>query len=211
MSVVFTDSFTVGADVNIDAYPGTPDYAYNIGSGSNLSVNAANDRVQTTSTGQNHVARIINAAAPSGDQQIIATVGLNGVNNARGGLACRCATAGTSNLYLYLIDPSSGDLRIYRDDSASFVLLTNFNSGQVPSDGAQTMVVKAVTNGAQVDLTYTLNALTPGTYSDTHANRKTSGPPGVSIWCTTANTGAYVDDVSVDDLVTGRRWLFGAH
>ena len=66
MAQVFgPDLFTVGADTNIDAYPaGDPDYAYitGRGSGSNLTANAANDRVQTPTTNTNVSARIIDAA-----------------------------------------------------------------------------------------------------------------------------------------------------
>lgn len=201
MSVVFTDSFTVGADVNINAYPATPDWAYNAGATNNLTVNAARDRVETTNTGANWVARCINAAAPTGDQQISATVGLVAIPNARGQLCVRCATNGTANFYLFLMDPSSSNLKIFRCDAGSFTQLAV--GGTLPSNGAQTMIFKAVTNGSQVDLTATLNAQTPLTYSDTSASRKTSGPPGISIFASSADTGAYVDDVSIDDLTTG--------
>ena len=75
MAQVFgPDTFTVGADTNIDAYPAASpnnDYSYNLGSGANLVANAVNDRVQWDGGAGGAAARLVDGAAPSGTQETI--------------------------------------------------------------------------------------------------------------------------------------------
>ena len=78
MATLFgTDAFTVGANANLDAYPATPDYAYNLGSGSQLQVNAANDRVQQTAGAVDLIARVINPAVNTNGADTISVLALS--------------------------------------------------------------------------------------------------------------------------------------
>ena len=196
MSVVFTDSFVVAADANIDAYPsGSPDYAYISSSGAQIFVFAPEDKVYFTGGDSIGVARIIDAAVPTGDQQITCTVSANGTDDNSSFGVVR-ATSGW-NGYIGSINVNSGnDTGLYRVDNGSFTLLASAENGL--SAGNHTMRLKATGAGATISLELQINATTTITYGDTHANRKTSGPPGIGAY-TIANLGNTLDDVSVED------------
>ena len=197
MSVVFTDSFTVGADANIDAYPATPDYAYTLGSGTNLTVNAANDRVQKVDTATDRCARIINGAVPTGDQEITATGFAASGTDDHGGLAARIKTDGTSNFYAgYRYLPGT-HADIYRVTAGP--TFTNIAAQTSTAAGAQTLVFKATGAGATVALSWKVGAEAALTFNDTNAARHVSGVPGIYMYGATANV-PWVDDVSVDNL-----------
>ena len=64
-TVLFTDTFTVSASADINAYPsGSPDWAYSQGTGSNIQVIDTTDRLEC-SAASNKVARVIDASVPS--------------------------------------------------------------------------------------------------------------------------------------------------
>ena len=197
MSVVFTDSFTVGADTNIDAYPATPDYAYTLGSGTNLTVNAANDRVQKVDTGTDRLARLIDAAAPTGDQEVTATGFAASGSDNHGGLSVRVKTDGTANGYIGYRFVDSTVSKIYRVTPGP--TFTEIASQTNSSTGAQTLVFSATGAGATVALSWKVGAVAALTFNDTNAARHVSGVPGIYMYGDTANV-PWVDDVSVDNL-----------
>ena len=130
-AIVFTDTFTVGADTNINVYPsaGDPDYAYNNGSGANLTVNAANDRVQSPNTASTYKARIIDASVPTGDQEVIATC-FNNTGFNSGGVAVRLNTAGTDNGYLSYIEQGvTNEVRIIKVIDGSETVIATWDKG----------------------------------------------------------------------------------
>ena len=202
MSVVFTDTFTVAVNANIDAYPATPDYAYNNGSAGAIVVNAANDRAQWVSTVSTYKARIINGAVPTGDQQISADCAHDATYNS-GGVAARLNAGGTDNGYFtYLEEDQANECRLIRVDAGSEVLIDSFNAGYT---GAATRAhtLKATGAGVTVTLEWSIGpSMSTRSYGDTDANRKTSGPPGIIGFNDSANI-ATVDNVSVDDLASG--------
>lgn len=199
MSVVFTDAFTVGANTNIDAYPsGSPDYAYNQGSGADLTVNATNDRVQTTTVSPTYLsARIIDPAVPTGDQEITATCNISGTDR-QGYVCARCATDGSANLYAGLLDlTQANEVQIIRFDAGVYNVIASADRGFAGA-GTHTLRLKVTGSGATVSLEFQVDATASVTFADTSANRKTSGPPGIA-----GNSSAndWVDDVSVDNLL----------
>ena len=197
MALVFgPDEFTVGADTNIDAYPAAgADYAYNVGSGSNLTVNAANDRVQRGVAGS-FVARLIDAAAPTGNQEVILDGDNINLAEASAIPMTRAATGGTDDLYF--TDMNTGianEVQLYRDDAGTSVLLANGDRG-LSGAATRRMRLRAVGSGTAISLETQIDDTRPLTFSDTAANRKTSGPPGLGI----LDTATFVDNLSVDDL-----------
>lgn len=208
MSVVFTDNFTVGSNTNIDAYPAAgADYAYNAGSGANLTVNAANDRVQNGALNVFYAARIIDASVPTGDQEMKALCGhLSDASLGNGYVCARMATGGTlTNYYwLHLDTGNVNEVRVLRDDNGSSVLVDSFNDGIAAAAGSNTHRLKVTGAGATVTLEVQLG--NPGTthsgITDSTANRKTAGPPGLGAYNENAAGDGWVDDVSVDDLVS---------
>jgi len=191
-TVVFTDSFTVGADVNLNAYPATPDYAMNLGAAADFKVIAAVDRVESQ-VNTDAVARITNAAAPTGDQQITAT--LTSSPGGAAGLAARCNTSGTANCYVVEFVPSLDVVRFYRMDNSTFNTLG--------SDCSRSFIenftgrFKVTGSGATISLEAQVDATAVCTYSDTDANRKTSGTPGIHNGGSDQST---FDNISVDNL-----------
>ena len=201
MAQVFgPDTFTVGADTNIDAYPaGDADYAYTEGSGTDLTVNAANDRVQTASLETNKYARLIDAAAPTGDQEEIADCQAS----ATGGDAVgRCLVRGGAvGNHCYICDvniAAANELEIYRLDAGSASLVASSDRG-LTGDAMRRMRLRATGAGARVAIVQQADDTRPLLFVDTTANRKTSGTPGLSLYNVTANA-AFVDNLSVDDL-----------
>lgn len=201
MSVVFTDSFTVGSNTNLDAYPsGSADYAYNLGSGAEFTVNAANDRIQQTVTGTDDIVRIINSASPTNGVGIIsATLFGSSGNDSTPGLMVRVATDGTQNGYMAYYYNAQQRVTIYRVTPGAFTQLTDVGRALSPP---QTCTFKAVTNGSQVDLTATAAGVADVTYSDSTGGRFLSGAFGIHMFSATANV-AYIDNISIDDLQAG--------
>ena len=216
MSVVHgPDAFTVASDLNLDAYPsGSPEYAYNLGSGSNLTVNAANDRVQNAVANTMLAARCSKSGMPTGDQECRATLNHPVVDVGDGGFLCvRMATDGSS--HFYATSNNAPSLRLMRCDGgtalADLILLVSRSSGILTTDFA--LRFRAVGTGSSVHL-WALpegqgTPCAPLTYTDTNANRKTSGVPGFGLYATVANT-AYIDDFEISDLAaTGYRTASG--
>lgn len=211
MSIVFTDSFTVGADVDIASYPATPDYAYSLGVAGDISVNAANDRVQVNADiDTDKAAYITNAAVPTTDQQC--TVSFNTPSAGAGSPTVRNVAAGTPTADIHMdfyevqVDPTADTITIYKVTNGGF---QNVASGSRTVGTTGTLRLKAtgtnpVALEAQVDATAVL------TYDDSDVSRKQSGPPGFAIWDHTLNTIG-LDDLSIDDLAGATATLVQSH
>ena len=197
MAVVFTDAYTVGANIDIASYPsGAPDYAYN--AGSTLTVNAANDRVQNTSSTEESAARITDGSVPTGDQEISATCQSESGTDETGAVVARCATGGTFDCYICYLDMAlANEVNLYRVDAGTYTLLASADRG-ITATGSGAFRLRA-TGTTTVALECQIRGTTQITASDSSASRKTSGPPGVFAYNATANL-VWVDDVSVDDL-----------
>jgi len=198
MTVLFTDSFTVGADTNIDAHPaGTPNWAYCRGSTSNLRILAADDRVSPNSNGATLVARCT-AVSALADQKVTAVCDAL-VNPVYGGLAVRYSD--TTRGYLAQVETSqANELRI-REDNAGITLLASADRGL--TDGTHNLEFSAVGPADNTLLTFTVDGGTPLTFTDTTA--PATGRPGISSFRTTGSPAGsgWIDDFAVDDLVTG--------
>ena len=188
-TVVFTDSFTVAADVNLDAYPGTPDYAMVVGASTDLKVIDATDRIESQ-VATLAMARLINAAVPTGDQEITATMTADG-----GAVSMTVRTAsGAETAYLARFVPDSDEITIYRVVAGGYTELTLCS--RVFGDPF-TGILKATGTGATVTISAQADATSVCSVDDSSVDRLTSGTPGFNI--EGANIQTY-DNVSVDNL-----------
>lgn len=196
MSILFgPDAFVVGADTGIAAYDGAS-YAYVLGSGTNATVNATNDRVQEPIADTDVAVRIKNTAVPTTGNGIVSMTQSSGISDRTANPAVRMKTDNSANFYLMYMNRLSAQANIYRVDTGTFVLLS---SPSRAIGASHTVTLKAVTNGSQVDLTGTISGLTDVTFSDTNANRKLDGTPGFHMFSAGSGNVAWLDDLSVDD------------
>ena len=206
MAIVFgPDAFTVGADTGIVVYNSTS-YVYVIGATTAATVNAANDRVQQTTTSADIAVRICDPAVPTaGDGIVSADLGTTegpSYTDSTLNLCVRMKTDNSVNFYMAYIDRANAFIHFYRVvDGAFGSAITTFTTRDF-ANTTRTCTFKAVTNGAQVDLTFTATGLTDCTFSDTDAARHLSGTPGFHGYATTANV-AFLDNLSVDDVGAG--------
>jgi hypothetical protein len=198
VSVVFTDTFTVGSDTELSSYPsaGAPDYARISGTGT-FTANAVNDYVRAAGTSTEIVYRIINAAAPTGSQEITVDNYHAAGNYETFGACVRCAS--TADAYVAIV-VSGSTVELYRMDSGTMNLIATASRTNT-MNAVVACRFKAVTNGSQVDIEFQANATAVVTYSDTSGSRKTSGTPG--LWSYFGGAGFYADNISLDDLTTG--------
>lgn len=199
MSITFgPDAFVVGADAGITSYD-TNSYVYALGSGTQCTVNATNDRVQQTNTNADLAVRIKAAAVATDGNGTVTMTQSSGVSDRTANPAVRMKTDNSGNFYLMYMNRLSAQANLYRVDASSFVLLS---SPSRAIGASHTVTLKAVTNGSQVDLTGTISGLSDVTFSDTNANRKLDGTPGWHMFSAGSANTAWLDDVSVDDPVT---------
>jgi len=212
MAVVFSDTFTVGADTRLDQYPsaGSPDYAYTPGEGAttDITVNAATDRARQVATTRVS-ARIIHAGIPTGDYQI--SIDINGVLTSvqHGGLCARMSASAADYYLLLMRDDVADQIQLWREDAGSGTKLSSFTpSPALDVSQFHTLNLKVTGAGATVTLEYWVDALGHTIFGDSDANRKTSGPPGISVDAASANL-IEIDNLSIDDLVTGspKPWI----
>jgi hypothetical protein len=196
MAVVFTDTFTVAANIDLASYPsGSPQYSYRLGTVGNLTVNATTDTVQVASA-VSAVAAITAAGMPTGDQQMTASCAGTSYNS---GLVT--VRTNPDQYYCSYLDFSSGNEAqiIRRDTAASQTILASEDRGLVA--GTHTHRLKVTGAGATVTLEAQYGATAVVTFADTSASRILSGAPGIGGYNDTVGQ-ASVDAVSVDNLVT---------
>jgi hypothetical protein len=194
VAVVFTDAFTVASDIGLTSYPsGSPDYGECL-DGWALTVNAANDRVQTDNLGP-LIARIVNAAVPTGDQKITCDIGWT-TDYDSGYVGCRGDSTG--NCYV-IMRASTTTWELYRFDNRTYTLLNSY--GVSTTDNSSGSVSLKATGTTTVALTPTIAGADRTTYNDSSANRKTSGTPCVALYRSSGTP--WLDNVSVDDLQAG--------
>ena len=200
MATIFSDSFTVAADVNIEAYPATPDYSLMNGIAGDVKVNAANDRVQAPTAGTKFRVRCLNAACPTGDQEVSVRGTSDSATGVQTAVLARChATLDDCYMMRINYDTNAMELWSYTLGIGSLIDTT---ASSYTSAGTHTYYLKAEGAGATVTLTFRIDALTPRVFADTSGARKTAGKAGLYLYNGTANTG-WVDDFSVDDLIAG--------
>jgi len=197
MAVIFgPDTFTVGADTNIDAYPsGNPDYAYSRGSGSTITVNAANDNAENNSASPS-VARVIDPAVSASMvvQEGRATVLVPSAGgNSEVGIAVRysSSTRGYAGALTRLINEV-----VIMEDDAGLTTLASADKGLV-TDVAYSASFRAVGGAGGAWLTLIINGQAL-TFSDTTA--PANGAPGVYFDGAAPTDKSTLDNFEVDDL-----------
>jgi hypothetical protein len=200
MAIVFTDTYTVNSDRPLTQHPSAaaPDYEKYLGTDTDILVQDTTDRVQVvTASDVNHLWGIINASVPTGDQEVTLKAQSDTFDYSCGAPAVRASTG--PNCYV-LLRVSSATIALYRCDNGSFTLLSSF-SRTTTTGTTHTIRLRATGTGASVDLECQIDGTTPGTYTDSSANRKTTGRPGPFMQARTTNM--WIDDLSVDNLVAG--------
>ena len=202
MAQVFgPDTFTVGADTNIDAYPAASpnnDYSYNLGSGSNLTANAANDRVQWDGSAGGAAARLVDAAAPSGVQETIFDA-TSILTDFGAGVGTRFISDGTRNYYAgYMNDAAVNEVTLFRYDGGSGINQTSGNRG-LSGAATRRMRLRTIGAGTRVATELQIDDTRPVVFTDTSVDRKTSGAPGFDF-DPVVGTASWVDNFTIDDL-----------
>jgi hypothetical protein len=198
-AVVFTDDFTIGGiDVDLDAH-GTPDYSINEGASDGaLVVKTVNNRVENN-TSAARSARLLAAAAPTGDQKITATC-LSATTQGYAGLLTRCDGTGTTDFYLMFLDDDLDTVELYRADAGALTPLVG------PSRAVTypaTCSFEATGAGATITLQAIAGATAAVDTTDTDPARKTAGKPGLRLLENGGGNDSYIDDLSVEDLAGG--------
>lgn len=204
--LVFSDTFTVGADVDPASYPGTPDYSYLLGAVNDAQIPAANDRVEIVVTSSDVVLRLLNAACPTGDQEILADCRVEG-GFYQGYVAARCH-ATVDDCYVGEMDlTTANEVQIYRRDTGSgFTLLASADRGFVDTSGTHSYRLRA-TGTNPVSLTFQVDATAALGFDDSDALRKQSGRNGLGGVNGVARTG-WVDNLTIDDLVASSEPIY---
>lgn len=205
MSVVFTDSFTAGADTDIESWPAASpnnDYDYILFAGANnLRVTAATDRCEANSGGNDQIARISDASVSSGVDYQISLDAFRTGGYSGGYPAVRCGAADSGNCYLVLC-ASSTVQELYRCNGGTFTLLS---SGSITAADStlHAWTLRASGTGATVTLTWTLDGSADQTFGDSSGSRLTTGVVGIGGYMDGTAYSVYVDNVSVDNMSAG--------
>jgi len=208
-TILFRDSFTVGADTDIASYPsaGDPDYAYvsGVGSPGDLTVNAANDRVEITVVGSPRSFVLIDASAPTGDQDVVCrgnTVASAGQSTAA---AARHSTS-TNDLYrVQFNDTAANEVEIVRTDAGTPTTIASADRG-LSGTATRFFRMRATGTGATVSTLVQIDGTSPLTFDDTAANRKTSGNPGGRLPSSAIGT-FWFDDLQATDAAAQRMYF----
>lgn len=194
MSIVLNDPFTTGTSQNIGAY--NADYARWLGTTEQLTVDATDDRVESSTTGEFGFLWQ-GTGSPTEDYEVRGT----GFTNRAGegpALQVRCSAASGGNGY-WVTFLAGAPPDIYRYDNGAFNYLQSLTAaGNVPNGTAFSMRVRVTTDGSNnVVIQAQINSGTTANYTDTAANRKLSGNPGLTIY----KTGGAADDIWLDDYI----------
>jgi hypothetical protein len=198
MAIIFTDTFTVGADTNIDAYPaGDPDYAYNAGTGNNIIVSGANDRVENNATGSTFLVAIIDGAVPADMPWYrvnAATVSAAAADQIVSP-AVQVGSNGEDEGYFLYWDNAT-QLSVYRRVTSTDTLVASL---VLPETAPTTDMFLEVQVGTSVALRWGVGIYSAGTI-DTNAARLTTGRPGIYTFASAGTP--FLDTLTVDEFDT---------
>lgn len=203
MSIVYSNPFTVGADIRLNA---TSDFVRVGGNGTStnnahtLLNEAATDDVEVIGTGGIYeIIRCINAAMPTGDQQVNVTLTSGSNSQSHGGAMLRCPTNNAESGYQLRVRPSGG-FEIQRGNAGSYTLLAS--GGSSAANTAYQVRCRATGTGS-VLLEIEDGAGAPiVSYTDSSASRHETGTPGLGGY-NEGGTPCRVDNFEVDDLQSG--------
>lgn len=202
MTVVHTDAFTVASDQELSAYDA--DYL-NIHGGSNLVVDAGNDRVECTTENTDEAYIWQGTGSPTGDGEVRAQIKCEDNDGSVVGLVVRGATG--SDYYVGNWNDFQDALRISRVNGGSFTTLNDV-AFTPPADGIMDLRFRVTgTNPVSLTLEET-NSGTTNTVNDSDAARHTSGEMGVFIFVNQGRSAqvqgggdeVWIDTLEIDDL-----------
>ena len=201
----FFDRFAADTDTDLDQWPssGAPDYAYNSGSGSDLTVSSANGRVELTATSVFVSARVVDpvGAAITGDQEVSANVGVAG-SFSSGEVRVRHQPTGSS-AYAGKIEISRTDgtrLRLYRVNGGSHTLLASGGPLGLTTGGHKLTLRAEGTNPVSLTLIVDDDEANAVTYDHSDSGRFETGVPGIGAWRDSGSHDIWIDDLEVYDL-----------
>lgn len=206
MTIVFSDAFNVAAVTLLEEYPsaGSPDYVA-IHGGNQLSIDPTQDGVYPESNSADFIYRVIDAAAPTGDQEVTLITRVEGTGYTQTYAAVRCSgVVGSGNCYsIQRSGPTTWQL--WRMNGGSFGLetgglpLTTFTVAAINAPATVVVQLKA-TGTNPVVITATINGVAQTPYNDTHANRLASGTAGIGAWIDPGDATPYGALLFIDDL-----------
>ena len=190
--ITYSSTFTTGSDTNLESF-GAPDWYVVYGGGGRTKVIASTDRVHIINSLELVVHGLTHSLIEGIDDYAIVADCRRATGYDTGKLAARCGSASSQTFYELSTD-SNNDM-----------VLTRYN-GAVPSILKTTALT--ITSNAEMEYTLTVTGTNPvelsysidgnsDTYSDSHIDRLTSGPPGISIY----RNAAVQADVWVDNYV----------
>jgi hypothetical protein len=198
-----TITFDATEDTALESY--TADgaaFSYLSGSGGDLTVDAANDRVQATGfTGLDFRARYTGTGTTTGDQDVTLTFRVKNSNYA--GPLVRCH-ASQDTCYMVRVNTGlTNEVGLYKVvNGVVGTAIASWDEGVVANDTV-TVRLRVVTNGAQNDFQVQTNGGPVRTASDA-SSPLTSGYPG--IYANTDEQWVWLDTLIIDDLATSAEY-----
>lgn len=197
MAVVFTDLFTTGSNVNIEAY--SPNYDIIFGD-NNIVVNAGLGAVVSSTPNTDQGFRVQSGSGfLSNDYRVDIVTRYTQVGGFGGYCLVRADAAGAA--YDFDCDnPTTGVYRVWKSTAGgNFTQVATFSGGPTPGLNTDIKLSARVTGTSPVVIDCYVNDIFVGTYTDANANRLQTGNPGVGLY-SDGGTGVQVTSFTVDDL-----------
>ena len=192
-TVLFTDTFTVSASADINAYPsGSPDWAYSQGTGSNIQVIDTTDRLEC-SAASNKVARVIDASVPSTMGNQLVRLDVMCPSGCAAGAALRYNTTTRGYQGTHDATGSVNEVAIYEDNAGATLVADGDRS--LTASTTYPVVFSALGGSAECNLRLVINNTAAVTFRDTTA--PATGSPGVYMF----GVGAAIDNFQVEQVI----------
>lgn len=208
MAVVFSDAFNVASTTPLEEYPsvGSPDYVAIFG-GNSLSIDPTQDAVYPESQSADFLYRVTDASAPTGDQEVTLITTVQGTGYTQMYVLARASGSNPTGSSYSLQRSGPTTWQLWRMNGGVWGVetgggpLTTFTVTAITAPA--TVVVKLKVTGTNpVVITATINGVQQTPYNDSHANRLTTGTPGIAGWIETGDATPYGTLLLADDLTT---------
>ena len=198
MATVYSTTFTAASDTPLENY-GAPDWSATL-NGNNLTVIAATGRVLPDVANSDIIYRLAPAVAPAvNDYTVTIRTAYAGTGGSGGYPMARVTAAGDG--YDFDQENATGSYRLWRSNAGTFTQLATIPGPSVPIGPEVDLGVK-VEGTNPVVLTFYVNGSQIGTYTDSSAQRISTGVPGIGLFGD-GSANNYITSFSVDDVAVG--------
>lgn len=206
MTIVFADAFNVAATTPLEEYPsvGSPDYVAIFG-GNSLAIDPTQDGVYPESNSADFLYRVIDASAPTGDQEVTLIATVQGTGYTQVYVLARASGNNPLGSCYSLQRSGPTTWQLWRMNNGvwgaenSGIPLTSFTVAAI--NAPATVIVKLKVTGTNpVVVTATINGVEQTPYNDSHSNRLTTGTPGIGGWIEPGDSTPYGTLLFADDL-----------